>query len=180
MTSEIISKLISEQTNLSPTQPTGNSIQLKGKENLIPSQANLNINAEKFIPQKEKIKNTKSEFLNDNSTFISPSFSHYINPERLQPYDDTLKKNVRSFNLLENSEKNEETKLENSLKEKYNLDTPTIEINFKFICDYELIESEIKEFLELFGEINSFKYDINGNSLEINYKYYFSAMYANY
>ena len=182
MTSEIISKLISEQT-LSPIIPSNNSI--PQNENFTSPKTNLNLKAEKFIPQREKNKNTKSEFhpqdtQNDNSAFISPSFSHYIDPERLQPFDDMLEKNIRSFNLLQNSEKDEETKLENSLKEKYNLDTPTIEINFKFTCDYELIESEIKEFLVLFGDINSFKYDMNGNSLKINYKYYFSAMYANY
>ena len=182
MTSELISNLISaQQKAFFPQESKDNA---EKNQNYFPKQ-NLNINAEKFIPNKEKIKNNAlpdiqpNSMENNNLSSISPSFSDYINPQRLLPYDNVLKKNIRSFNLLPNLEKKEETKLENSLKEKYNLDTPTIEINFKFTCDYELIENEIKEFLELFGEINSLDYDMNSNSSKINYKYYFSAMYAN-
>ena len=183
MTSELISNLISAKQNSTNPQPSEDSTE-KNQNIFFPKQ-NLNINAEKFIPNKEKIKsNTLPEnqpnSTENNNSSISPSFSDYINPQRLLPYDHMLKKNIRTFNLLQNLEKKEETKLENSLKEKYNLDTPTIEINFKFTCDYELIENEIKEFLELFGEINSLEYDMNINSAKINYKYYFSAMYANY
>ena len=184
MTSELLSKLIlstQEALSTSPPSKNGTSTPIDPTS----QKTNLNINAEKFVPLKEKSKLKLTEthpkpIENKNYVSISPSFSHYINPERLSPYDDMLNKNVRTFNLLQNSEKNEETKLENSLKEKYNLDTPTIEINFKFTCDYELIEKEMKEFLELFGEINSLNYNMNVNSLKINYKYYFSALYANY
>ena len=185
MSSEILSKLIlSSQEKQSITlQPKSQTFAKIGQ---IIQNPDLNINAEKFVPVKEQSKPVLSEDhhivteQNNNYTLISPSFSHYINPDRLSPYDDMLKKNVRTFNLLQNSENNEETQLENSLKEKYNLDTPTIEINFKFTCDYELIKKEMKDFLELFGEINSLNFNVNINSLKINYKYYFSAMYANY
>ena len=184
MTSELISHLISAQQSSPSPQPSEDNTEKN--QNLFFPKQNLNINAEKFIPHKEKIKNNilpefePNSTENNNSSLISPSFSHYINPQRLLPYDNMLKKNIRTFNLMQNLEKKEEAKLENSLKEKYNLDTPTIEINFKFTCDYESIENEIKEFLELFGEINSLDYDMNINSVKINYKYYFSAMYANY
>ena len=109
-----------------------------------------------------------------------PSFSQYINPQRLKPYDEMLKKNIRSFNIIPKGDKKFEENFVKNMKEIYSLDTPTIEINFKFTCDYELIESEMKEFLEIFGEINSLNYDMNANSLKINYKYYFASMYANY
>ena len=182
MTSELISNLISSQKDSPSLQPSEHNIEKN--QSIFSPKPNLNINAEKFIPKKEIIKNDALPEIQPNSTEnnssqISPSFSHYLNPQILLPYDNMLKKNIRTFNLLQNLEKKEEAKLENSLKEKYNLDTPTIEINFKFTCDYESIESEIKEFLELFGEINSLDYDVNANSAKINYKYYFSAMYAN-
>ena len=185
MSSEILSKLIlsSQEEQFTTLQPKSQAFAKNGQ---IIQNPDLNINAEKFVPVKEQSKPVISEDhhivteQNNNYTLISPSFSHYINPDRLSPYDDMLKKNVRTFNLLQNSENNEETQLENSLKEKYNLDTPTIEINFKFTCDYELIKKEMKDFLELFGEINSLNFNVNINSLKINYKYYFSAMYANY
>ena len=185
MSSEILSKLIlsSKEEQTTTLQSSSQTFANNGQ---IIQNAELNINAEKFVPVKEQSKPVLPEDHHiateqkNNYTSISPSFSHYINPDRLSPYDDMLKKNVRTFNLLQNSENNEETKLENSLKEKYNLDTPTIEINFKFTCDYDLIKKEMKDFLELFGEINSLNYNVNINSLKINYKYYFSAMYANY
>ena len=183
MSSEILSKLIlSSQEHQSTTFPPTTGIPFP-KDSIVQSP-DLNIKAEKFVPIKGQLmtalseENPKTEENKNNA--ISPSFSHYINPDRLSPYDDMLRKNVRTFNLLQNSEKNEEAKFENSLKEKYNLDTPTIEINFKFTCDFELIEKEMKELLELFGDINSLNYNMNANSLKINYKYYFSAMYANY
>ena len=131
------------------------------------------------ISENEKEKSpSKSK---DESSLNYPSFSQYINPQRLKPYDEMLKKNIRSFNSISNNEKkiNEEN-IEKNMKEKYSTDVPTIEINFKFTCDYELIDSELKEFLELFGEINSLDYDMNSNSLKVVYKYHFSSMYANY
>ena len=186
MTSELLSKLILNTTNLPSISSNKNDINNtnNNQNNFLP-KPQLNINADKFIPFKEKQKIKNQEIFsipisNNNPSLISPSFSHYINPQRLMPYNNMLKKNIRTFNLLQNFDKNDKEKIEMSFKEKYNLDTPTIEINFKFTCDYELIESEIKEFLELFGEINSIYYDINSNSAKINFKYYFSAMYANY
>ena len=166
MTSEPISKIFPSPEKLSPIlTPNSTNTPTKVKENT-------------STPTKEKdeIKSLfqGSEMLN------SPSFSKYINPQRLKPYEDILKKNIRSFSLSQVDDKNNEEKLEKNGNEKNNLDSPTIEINFKFTCDYELIESDLKDFLELFGEINSLNYDMNANSLKINYKYYFSAMYVNY
>jgi len=190
MTSELLSKIISKPTNLSPSPTNKNRINTnpinKNPENIV-QKPHLNVNADKFFPLKEKQKMKNPQFFpfpnaaNENITsIISPSFMHYINPQRLLPYDKMLKKNIRTFNLLPNINVDDEKKLEHSLKEKYNLNAPIIEINFKFTCDYEVIESEIKEFLELFGEIESISYDLNSNSIKISYKYYFSAMYANY
>ena len=34
-----------------------------------------------------------------------PSFSQYINPQRLKPYDEMLKKNIRSFNIIPKGDK---------------------------------------------------------------------------
>ena len=118
MTSELLSKLIlSTQEALSTSPPSKNGTSTPIDP--ISQKTNLNINAEKFVPLKEKSKLKLTEthpksIENKNYVSISPSFSHYINPERLSPYDDMLNKNVRTFNLLQNSEKNEETKLENS------------------------------------------------------------------
>ena len=182
MTSELISNLISAKQDPPSLQPSEDNTEKN--QNIFFQKQNLNFNAEKILPNKEKAKyNVQLEFQpnskENNSSRISHSFSNYINRQILLTYDNMLKKNIRAFNLLQNLEKKEEKKLENSLIEKNNLDTPTIEINFKFTCDYELIENEIKEFLELFGEINSLDYNVNVNSAKINYKYYFSAMYAN-
>ena len=166
MTSEPISKIFPSPEKLSPIL-TSNSM-------TTPTKAKENTSN----PPKEKDEDLPlskgSDILN------SPSFSKYINPQRLKPYEDILKKNIRSFSLTPVDDKNNEQNIEKNSIEKNKLDSPTIEINFKFTCDYELIESELKDFLELFGEINSLNYDMNANSLKINYKYYFSAMYVNY
>ena len=182
MNSELLSKLIPNQTHLPPTSPNKN--QNENNQNYYIPQPFLNLNAENFIPLKEKQKKMQQEFQQisvpgNNPSLISPSFSHYINPQRLIPYEDMLKKNIRSFNLLQNNGDND-TSLKNCIKEKCDLDTYSLEINFKFTCDYELIENDMKEFLELFGEINSLDYDVNGNSIKINYKFYFSSMHVNY
>ena len=184
MTSELLSKLISNQTNLSATSSNENENENPENQKILNPKLNLNLNADNCIPHIEIQKNIQSEFplkslKNGISSFISPSFSHYINPQRLIPYENMLIKNIRSFNLLDNVEKENEKKGDTSPKAK-NMDTPTIEINFKFTCDYELIENDIKEFFELFGDINSLDYNMNANSAKINYKYSFSTMYANY
>ena len=180
MSTELISKLISIQTDLSSAQ---NKNEVVSDENEIHSKPQLNINAKNFIPLKEKLKEKSSNIQqkplekSDFSSF-SPSFSGYINPQRLIPYEEMLKKNIRSFALVNN--KNEESKIEKSEKENINSISSTFEINFKFTCDYDLIESEIKEFLDLFGEIKSLDYNMNANSVKIKYKDYFSAININY
>ena len=139
-----------------------------------PSKTNKDIPSS---PSKEKV--NASSHSKEKASINYLSFSKYINPQRLKPYEDMLKKNIRSFNIIPDIDKKIEENIERCLKEE-ELNSPTIEINFKFTCDYEMIESEMKEFLELFGEISSLNYDMNANSLKINYKYYLSSMYANY
>ena len=175
MTSEFLSKLITSQINLSSDQPYQNDI-YENQNNLNEDNCTLAKESQKYIQPE----NLPISLNNNNSSLISPSFSHYINPQRLNPYDDMLIKNIRTFNILENAEKNNEKKDENSHKEKKKSFIPIIEINFKFTCDYQSIENEIKDFFELFGEIHSLDYNMNANSVKINYKYAFSAMYANY
>ena len=182
MTSELLSKIIQNQADSAPISPNKNFTAIN--QNYFLPQSILNLNAEKYVPLKEKQKKMQQEFQQisepgNNSSLISPSFSHYINPQRLIPYNDMLKKNIRSFNLLQKGKNNCEISGQKSPEDKFNLD-PLIEINFKFTCDYELIENDMKEFLELFGELSSLDYDMNGNSVKVNYKYYFSAMHVNY
>ena len=166
MTSEPINKIFPSPEKLSPIlTPNSTNTPTKAKENT-------------STPKKEK--DEMKSLFQGSEMLNSPSFSKYINPQRLKPYEDILKKNIRSFSLTPVDDKNNEQKIEKNTIEKNKLDSPTIEINFKFTCDYELIESDLKDFLELFGEINSLNYDMNANSLKINYKYYFSAMYVNY
>ena len=179
MSTELISKLIPSQTDLSSITKNKNEA---SEENYISSKPKLNINAKNFIPLKEKLKGQFPDFQQkplESNDFSpnSPSFANYINPQRLIPYEEMLKKNIRSFALMNNE--NEESKFENS-KGKSNTFEPTLEINFKFTCDYEIIENEIKEFFEVFGEIKSLDYDMNANSLKIRYKDYLSAINVNY
>ena len=182
MTSELLSKIIQNQYDSASKSPNKNFTAIN--QNYFMPQSILNLNAEKYIPLKEKQKKMQQEFQQisvpgTNSSLISPSFSHYINPQRLIPYNDMLKKNIRSFNLLQKGKNNGEISGQKSPEDKCDLD-PLIEINFKFTCDYELIENDMKDFLELFGELSSLDYDMNGNSVKVNYKYYFSAIHANY
>ena len=186
MTSELLSKIIPPQSSTDPTSPTKDQPEQNQKNR---NYTILNLNTEKFIPLKEKQKLMQQEFQQmtqsgSDPLLFSPSFSNYISPQRLVPYNDMLKKNIRSFNLIQKGKKNESEEASeiNEKEEKtvFDVEIPLIEINFKFTCDYELIENDMKEFLELFGEINSLDYDMNGNSLKINYKYYFSVIHANY
>ena len=110
------------------------------------------------------------------------SFSNYIdqNQNIILPYKTFLKENIKSFNLLQNEENiAKENELENSLKVKYNFDTPILEIILKITSDYDNIQTKLKEYLEIFGEINNLKYDHNANTIKIYYKYYYSCLYAN-
>ena len=168
MTSKLLSNLSSSQINLSSSLINNSVIPIY--KNIFLSNKDINISSEDINTQKEKQKNIEQKsFQNNNSIFIN-------NPKIIS-YDDMLKKNIRTFNILKNSEKIENIIL-NDVKEKYNLDF-VIEIIFKFTCDYELIENEIKSFFELFGDINSLDYDMNSNSVKIKYKYYFSIMNIN-
>ena len=135
------------------------------------TEAKLNINCESNNPEEK----TQSPISKSNSI----SFNNFIDPNSITPYKSFLKENIKSFNLLPNDDKsNKENELEN-LKAKYNFDTPTLEIILRVTADYDLIEKQLKEYLNLFGEINSLKFDHNANTLKINYKYYFSCLYAN-
>jgi hypothetical protein len=117
---------------------------------------------------------------NSQSSSNLSSFSNYIDQSTITPYKSFLRENIKSFNLLPNEEKTtKENELENSLKAKYNFDTPTLEIVLKVTSDYDKIQNKLKEYLDLFGEINTVKYDHNANTVKINYKYYFSCLYAN-
>ena len=109
-----------------------------------------------------------------------PSFSNMVSPNEILPFKALIKENVKSFNLLPNEENtSKESELENSLKAKYNLDTPTLEIVLKITSDFENIKEKLKEYLDLFGENTLVKYDHNANTVKINYKYYYSCLYAN-
>jgi hypothetical protein len=117
---------------------------------------------------------------NSQSSSNLSSFSNYIDQSTITPYKSFLRENIKSFNLLPNEEKTtKENELENSLKAKYNFDTPTLEIVLKVTSDYDKIQNKLKEYLDIFGEINTVKYDHNANTVKINYKYYFSCLYAN-
>ena len=109
-----------------------------------------------------------------------PSFSNVVGPAEILPYKILIKENIKSFNLLPNEENpSKENELETSLKAKYNFDTPTLELVLKVTSDFENIKDKLKEFLDLFGENIIVKYDHNANTVKINYKYYFSCLYAN-
>ena len=109
-----------------------------------------------------------------------PSFSNMISPNEILPYKALIKDNIKSFNLLPNEENtSKESELENSLKAKYNFDTPTLELVLKITSDFENIKEKLKEYLDLFGENTLVKYDHNANTIKINYKYYYSCLYAN-
>ena len=145
-----------------------------------PDKLTSTISEKNLSQNKTKIESISFSPSKDQESAMNyPSLSQYINPQRLAPYNEMLKKNIRSFNILQNPIKKEEPNTI-SLKDKINIDVPVIEMNFKFTCDYELIETEMKEFLELFGEIGSLDYNMNSNSLKIIYKYYMASMYANF
>ena len=125
----------------------------------------------------------KTDEVKDSNSLLSTnpsSFSNFIDKSTIMPFRAFLKDNIRSFNLLPNEENStKENELENSLKIKYNFDTPTLEIILRVTSDYDMIQKKLKEYLDLFGEINSLKYDHNANAIKVNYKYYFSCLYAN-
>ena len=131
----------------------------------------------------ELVNSSKLDNVKDSNSFPNTnpsSFSNFIDKSTIMPFRTFLKENIKSFNLLQNDENStKENELENSLKVKYNFDTPTLEIILRVTSDYDLIQKKLKEYLDLFGEINSLKYDHNANTIKVNYKYYFSCLYAN-
>ena len=131
----------------------------------------------KIFQKKDALPDRESSSTNINA---HPSFSNMVGPNEVLPYKALIKEHIKSFNLLPNEEKSsKENELENSLKVKYNFDTPTLEIVLKVTSDYENIKEKLKEYLDLFGENTLVKYDHNANTVKINYKYYFSCLYAN-
>ena len=134
----------------------------------------------KCFPSNESLVEHESNSLPSPTNHKQSSFSNIIGNNETLPYILLIKENVKSFNLLPNEEnQTKENELENSLKAKYNFDTPTLEIVLKITSDYERIKEKLKEYFELFGQINLVKYDHNLNTIKINYKYYFSCLYAN-
>ena len=81
-----------------------------------------------------------------SSSSNTPSFSNYIDKSEIISYKSFLRENIKSFNLLKNEENStKENELENTLKAKYNFDTPILEIVLKVTTDYDLIQNKLKE-----------------------------------
>ena len=62
-----------------------------------------------------------------------PSFSQYINPQRLKPYDEMLKKNIRSFNIIPKGDKKFEENTpaaEVAAKKEDEMSTPIVHISY--------------------------------------------------
>ena len=134
----------------------------------------------KTFQPKDVISEQESNSSTNPNVNNQPSFSNMISPNEILPYKALIKDNIKSFNLLPNEENtSKESELENSLKAKYNFDTPTLELVLKITSDFENIKEKLKEYLDLFGENTLVKYDHNANTVKINYKYYYSCLYAN-
>jgi hypothetical protein len=134
----------------------------------------------KTLSNKDTSPEQESNSSPKENTQVTPSFSNFVGQTDILPYRILIKENIKSFNLIPNEENpTKETELENSLKAKYNFDTPTLELVLKITSDYENIKDKLKEYLDLFGENTLVKYDHNANTVKINYKYYFSCLYAN-
>jgi len=134
----------------------------------------------KTLSNKDASPEQESNSSPKENTQVTPSFSNFVGQTDILPYRILIKENIKSFNLIPNEENpTKETELENSLKAKYNFDTPTLELVLKITSDYENIKDKLKEYLDLFGENTLVKYDHNANTVKINYKYYFSCLYAN-
>ena len=107
----------------------------------------------KTFPLKVATSEQESNSSPNPNVNTQPSFSNMVSPNEILPFKALIKENVKSFNLLPNEENtSKESELENSLKAKYNLDTPTLEIVLKITSDFENIKEKLKEYLDLFGE----------------------------
>ena len=132
------------------------------------------LSSRKILQEQES--NSSSKAINQKQ----PSYLSMVGQTEIVPYKLLIKENIKSFNLLPNEENpSKENELESALKAKYNFDTPTLELVLKVTSDYEKIKEKLKEYLNLFGENTLMKYDHNANTVKINYKYYFSCLYAN-
>ena len=132
------------------------------------------LSSRKILQEQES--NSSSKAINQRQ----PSYLSMVGQTEIVPYKLLIKENIKSFNLLPNEENpSKENELESALKAKYNFDTPTLELVLKVTSDYEKIKEKLKEYLNLFGENTLMKYDHNANTVKINYKYYFSCLYAN-
>ena len=84
--------------------------------------SNSDNNSSKIIPESSEIKpeekkeNNSSSSSNEKEKEITDILSQYLNPERLIPYNDMLKKNIRTFNLFQNNDKKLEDNLEKYFK----------------------------------------------------------------
>ena len=134
----------------------------------------------KTFPVKNPMSEQESNSSPNPNANTQPSLSNIISTNEILPYKALIKDNIKSFNLLPNEENSlKDSELEDSLKAKYNFDTPTLELVLKITSDYENIKDKLKEYLDLFGENTIVKYDHNANTIKINYKYYYSCLYAN-
>ena len=132
------------------------------------------------------LNNSHLEKHNNNKTFSLIS-SYYSN--QIPSYSNIIKNSVTSLQLTElpkeliSDKENEDdlcTKIENSLKKKYNFVIPAIQIEFAADSKIELIKEDLNKFFSLFGEISYINIVEDKSNAYILYKFYFSAMFAYY
>ena len=132
------------------------------------------------------LNNSHLEKHNNNKTFSLIS-SYYSN--QIPSYSNIIKNSVTSLQLTElpkeliSVKENEDdlcTKIENSLKKKYNFVIPAIQIEFAADSKIELIKEDLNKFFSLFGEISYINIVEDKSNAYILYKFYFSAMFAYY
>ena len=132
------------------------------------------------------LNNSQLEKQNNNKT-ISLISSYYSN--QIPSYSNIIKNSVTSLQLTElpkeliSVKENDDdlcTKIENSLKKKYNFVIPAIQIEFAADSKIELIKEDLNKFFSLFGEISYINIVEDKSNAYILYKFYFSAMFAYY
>jgi len=132
------------------------------------------------------LNNSHLEKQNNNKT-ISLISSYYSN--QIPSYSNIIKNSVTSLQLTElpkeliSVKENDDdlcTKIENSLKKKYNFVIPAIQIEFAADSKIELIKEDLNKFFSLFGEISYINIVEDKSNAYILYKFYFSAMFAYY
>ena len=132
------------------------------------------------------LNNSQLEKQNNNKP-ISLISSYYSN--QIPSYSNIIKNSVTSLQLTElpkeliSVKENDDdlcTKIENSLKKKYNFVIPAIQIEFAADSKIELIKEDLNKFFSLFGEISYINIVEDKSNAYILYKFYFSAMFAYY